>query len=279
MFFLADGSTQITLDSFLQSILHWLTTTGVKLVFAVIALIISFKVVNFFAKRVDNILIRKKVDLTIRKVVRHVIRKGLKILFFLVFLGYIGIETGSIAAAIASLGVGIGLALQGSLSNLAGGIIIIVMRPFKIGDYLETGSFSGTVEDIKIFYTYLATPDNKVVMIPNGSLANSPMVNYSTKELRRVDITFSTSYNEDFRRVEKLIANICDLNELILKEPKPFIRVSAHSASSIDIICKAWVKNEDYWTVKHYLLEEVKLQFDANNIEIPYPQMDVHVNK
>ena len=184
----------LNLEEILSTILTWLSTEGVKLLIGAIVLFIAFKIINLIAKKFKRAMEKKNRDKTITKVGYSIIRKGGKLLVFLGFLGYVGIDTAGIGSIIASLGVGVGLAVQGSLSNLAGGLIILLMRPFRIGDYIEAQGEGGTVEDIQIFYTYIVTPDNKVIMIPNGSLANGNIRNYSTKEFRRVDFEFSISY-------------------------------------------------------------------------------------
>jgi small conductance mechanosensitive channel len=218
---------------------------------------------------------KKNRDKTITSVVYSVIRKGGKLLAFLAFLGFVGIDTAGIGSIIASLGVGLGLAVQGSLSNLAGGLIILVMRPFKLGDYIEAQGKSGTVEDIRIFYTHLKTPDNKVVLIPNGSLIGGNVINYSTKPTRRVDLTFDIDYAEDFKKSVALILDICSKHELILKDPAPTCRIAAWKESSIQLSCKVWVNNGDYWTVTFDLLETVYDEMNKAGIKIPYNQIEV----
>ena len=268
-----------TLDTVIREVVTWLSTHGVRLLIGLIALFITFKIANVIARSVKKNMEKRNVDKTIIRVTHSAVRWGLKLLLFIIFLGYVGIDTAGIGMAIGSVGVAIGLALQGALSNLAGGIIILINRPFKLDDYIEAQGEGGMVEDIRIFYTYLVTPDNKVIMIPNGQLANGNIVNYSKKDLRRVDLSFSIGYNEDFERAKAVILDICSANEMILKEPAPFVKVSSHSASSIDLVTRVWVKSGDYWSVHFQLLEDVKKRFDAEKISIPYPQMDVHMDR
>lgn len=276
----ADATNEKTsFDKVIDSILSWLSTTGLKLVLGLVVLFIVFKIINFFSKKIEKSLTRRHVDKTIESLIVSTFRKGLKFVAFAALLGYIGFETSSIAALVASFGVGLGLALQGSLSNLAGGIIIIFMRPFKIGDYIESNGLSGTVEQIKIFYTYLVTPDNKVIMIPNGSVANGSIINYSQKDTRRVDILFSIAYENDFEKAKDIIRMCIKKIGLSLDSPEPFINVSNHGASSIDITTRVWCKSNDYWTIYWKLLEDVKLAFDEAGISIPYNQLDVHLKE
>lgn len=269
--------TAITLDEIIKTVITWLSTEGVKLLIGAVVLFIAFKIINVIAKKFKKGMEKKNRDKTITKVGYTVIRKGGKLLVFLGFLGYVGIDTAGIGSIIASLGVGVGLAVQGSLSNLAGGLIILLMRPFRIGDYIEAQGEGGTVEDIQIFYTHIITPDNKVVMIPNGSLANGNITNYSTKEFRRVDFEFSISYDEDFERAKKVIWDVIENTENILMDPQPFVRVKTHGESTINIVTRVWTKNEHYWDVYFDMMESIKTNFDKSNIEIPYNQLDVHI--
>lgn len=274
-----EGESKLSIEELITEVVTWLTTEGVKLLIGLIALFIVFKIINFIAKKFKRTMEKKNRDKTITKVGYAVIRKGLKLLVFIVFLGYIGIDTAGIGTAIASLGVALGLALQGSLSNLAGGLLILVLRPFKIGDYIEAQGEGGTVEDITIFYTYLVTPDNKIVMVPNGALANGNIINYSTKDLRRVDFEFCISYDENFERAKTAIQEVIDGNKYILQDPSPFVRVKTHGESTINIVTRVWTKNEDYWTVYFDMMEGIKTKFDEQGIEIPYNQLDVHVKE
>lgn len=273
------AKSTIDLAALLQTVLNWLSTEGVKLLIGLVVLFIVFKIINIIAKKFKKTMLAKNRDKTITMVVYSIIRKGLKIIAFLAFLGYVGIDTAGIGTIIASAGVAVGLALQGSLSNLAGGIVILLMRPFKIGDYISAQGESGTVEEIKLFYSYLITPDNKVVMIPNGVLANGSIINYSTKELRRVDFEFSISYDEDFEKAKKVIWDVIGSIENILTDPAPFVRVVSHGESTINIVTRVWTKNENYWDVYFDMMEAIKQSFDNAKIEIPFNQLDVHIKE
>lgn len=260
----------------------WLLDTGIpaaiRLLIGVVVMFIAFKVINIVFNRLQKKLKKANTDKTVSIVLVKFLRKALKVLVFIVFLGFVGIDTASIGALIASAGVTIGLALQGGLSNIAGGIIILLMRPFRIDDYIKGQGEEGTVEDIKLFYTTLRTPDNKVIMVPNGQLANGNIINYSLKDTRRVDLTFSIAYEADFFKAQKILVDAVNNHPLVLHEPEPFIRISEHAASSINIACRAWTKNDDYWTFYFDMLETVKVKFDEAGISIPYPQLDVHVS-
>ena len=213
------------------------------------------------------------------KTLAYVLRIGLKIVVAICLVGYLGIDTSGLTALVTSLGVCIGLAVNGALSNMAGGVMIILTRPFKIDDYIEAQGHSGTVVDIHLTNTKLVTPDNKVIYIPNGTLANGDIVNYSEKDTRRVDFMFSIGYGDDFEKAKTIIKNICESHELIMKDPAPFVRVKEHGASSINIVTRVWTKSSDYWTVYFDVTEKVKTEFDREGIEIPFNQLDVHVKK
>lgn len=256
----------------------WLIGPFLKFVVALIVFLICLKIVDVVSKKIVKQLNSRQADKTLTNVLLNIITKLVKVLLFLTFLAYVGIETASISALIASFGVGIGLALQGALSNFAGGILIILTRPFRVGDYIEAQGQSGTVENIHICFTEITTPDNVVIMIPNGTLANGVIVNKSMKDTRRVDVVFSISYESDYSKAEAVILDVCAKNKAIFTDPQPFCRVTEHSSSSIDLTCRVWVKSEDYWDVKFYLLEEVKTALDKNKIEIPYNKLDVNLN-
>lgn len=277
---LADETTDAAAfdwGALLNTVINWMTTTGIKLVIAIVLMIVTFKLVNLFTKRLYKRLHRKNVDETIARVSSQALKLALKLLILVCLVGYVGIETASISAVIASIGVGISLAVQGTLSNFAGGVIIIVMRPFKIGDYITSNDQSGTVEDIKLFYTHIVTPDNKGVVIPNGQLANNVIVNTSAKDTRRVDLVVSVAYGSDVELVKRLIKEVCAANELIFTDPAPFTEMSAMSESSLDFTVRVWCNRGDYWTVYFALLSSILNTLNENGIEIPFNQLDVNL--
>ena len=269
----------VSLERMLEKLYEWVITRVVNMFFGVIFLSIGWKVINKTLKRIRRILESKSADPTITRFLDNVMNVTLKTVLIIIILQYIGVNLTGLTTIVASAGVALSLALKGSLANLAGGVIILVARPFNVGDFIETTEHSGVVEKISIFYTYLVTFDNKQILIPNGILTDSSIVNYSSKEIRRVDITFSVSYEEDVIRVKNVLINILKNNELVLEEPEFFVGISMHGDSAINFIVKAWCKTEDYWTVYYDLLETVKIKFDEEGISIPYPQMDLHVKK
>ncbi len=269
----------VSLERMLEKLYEWVITRGVNMFFGVIFLSIGWKVINKTLKRIRRILESKNADQTITRFLDNVMNVTLKTVLIIIILQYIGVNLTGLTTIVASAGVALSLALKGSLANLAGGVIILVARPFNVGDFIETTEHSGVVEKISIFYTYLVTFDNKQILIPNGILTDSSIVNYSSKEIRRVDLTFSVAYEEDVIRVKNVLINILKKNELVLEEPEFFVGISMHGDSAINFIVKAWCKTEDYWTVYYDLLETVKIKFDEEGISIPYPQMDLHVKK
>ena len=270
----------MTLETIVKRIIDWTFTGGIKLIIGTLAIVIGFKIINKLSKRFINLAEKRNVDMTLIKFIKSFISYTLKILLVLIIAGsYWKLELSGLAAIVASAGVAIGLALQGSLANFAGGFIILLLRPFKVGDYIQTGQFEGTVEQIGVFYTSLTTIDNKVVLIPNGSLSNGSLVNYSAKDTRRVDLVFAVSYESDILKVRGILKDIVQQHRLVLDYPEPFVGLLEQADSSLNFAVRVWVNTPDYWTVYFDLLEEVKLRFDKEEISIPYPQIDLHLKQ
>ena len=257
--------------------LKWITTNGIRMLLALIVLFIAFKIVNVISRRIRKSMVNRKCDPTFTVIIVNLFRKGVKVLLFISYLAFVGIDTASIGAVIASCGVGIGLALQGSLSNLAGGIIIVIVRPFKLGDYIEAQGEGGTVEDIRIFFTYIVTPDNRTVMIPNGVLANGVIRNNSMKDRRRVDFKFQVAYDSDLKLVKDTLLKLVNKDERVFKDPAPFAQISEYGSSSITFTVRVWAKSSDYWNLYFAIMEQVKTEFDKNGIQIPYNKLDVTI--
>ncbi|MBF4694327.1 mechanosensitive ion channel family protein [Fusibacter ferrireducens] len=250
-------------------------TLGFKALSGILILIIGFKVVNLIDYRLNRGKNFIKIDPTLKSFLSSATRMGLKGLVVITAILQLGVQITSFVAILGTAGLAVGLALQGSLSNLAGGVLIIFLRPFRVGDYIEGNGHAGTVRDIGLFYTHLTTPDNKAVIIPNSGLANSSLINYSEHSERRVDFDFGVSYDADIKTVKKVILEVIERNELILKTPEPFVRLANHGASSLDFKVRVWVASENYWDVFFTTQEEVKEAFDKAGIEIPYPHMVV----
>ena len=267
------------LGTVMNTVISWCLNTGIKLIIAIVILIVSFKIINAISRKIEKKGEGSKFDKTVMRTVAYIFRIGLKVAIGICLVAYVGIDTSGITALVASFGVCIGLAVNGALSNVAGGVLILVTRPFKIDDYIEAQGVSGTVEDIHMVCTKLRTPDNKVIYLPNGALSSGNITNYSEKDIRRVDFTFSIGYSADFGKAQRIITDIITSHELTLDDPAPMVRMSAHSSSSIDITARVWVNSADYWTVNYDVLEAVKAAFDKNGIEIPFNQLDVHVKQ
>ena len=268
-----------TTNSFLSTFISWFIPLGLKLLIAILLLFILFKIVNVIADKIYKSSEKGRLDKTLAKTFAYIFKLVMKSVIAVCLISFIGIDTSGFAALLVSIGAGIGLALNGALSNLAGGILIIITRPFRVDDFIEAQGYSGTVEDIHITTTKIRTPDNKVVYIPNGPLSSDSIVNYSMKDTRRVDFIFSIGYDEDFERARRIIMEICKSHDLTLKEPLPMVRIVEHAESSINLTARVWVKSEDYWSVKFDILEAVKAAFDNAGIPIPFRQIDVHVKK
>ena len=265
------------LNNILNTVINWATTAGLRVIIALVLLFVSFKIVNLVARKIQRSGEKGKLDKTLARTFAYIFKLAMKCLIAICLIGFVGIDTSGLAALVVSLGACIGLALNGALSNLAGGILIILTRPFRVDDFIEAQGHSGTVEDIHITTTKIRTGDNKIVYIPNGPLSSGTIVNYSVKDTRRVDFTFSIGYGDDFEKAKAIVMDICTSHELVLDDPAPMVRVSSHSASSIDLVTRVWVKSGDYWTVNFDILEAVKSAFDKEGIEIPFNQLDVHV--
>ncbi len=266
------------MQAFLDTIVNWATTTGVRIIIALIVCFIAFKIINFVAKKFtkkfqDN----QKFDKTLTKTLIYAGKIVLKILVVICLIGYLGIETTSISALIASVGVAAGLAINGTLSNLAGGIMLLITRPFKVDDYIAAQGEEGVVEDIKITYTKIKTVDNKTVYLPNSALSAGTIVNYSDKELRRVDFDFKVGGNDPVK-VRDLLLDVCKQEEKVLADPEPFARISDFGQDNgLRVTLRAWCKSEEYWDAYFNLLDRVKETFDANQIVVPYDNVTVHI--
>lgn len=267
----------------LQKLLDWLfelcKTLGLRILIGLLILSVGLFIIKWIRRIIKRSPHFEKLDQSLRSFISSFVSIALYILLFITLAMVVGIPATSFITVLATVGAAIGLALQGALSNFAGGIMILIFRPFQVGDYIETAGESGTVAEISVVYTVLLTPDNKQITIPNGSLTNAVITNYSAKDTRRVDWLFTADYSCDSEKVKAIIENIVDSHELGLKEPERFVRVSKCGDNGIEYTARLWAKKEDYWTVYFDVMERVKKAFDENNITIPYPQMDVHVKQ
>ena len=250
---------------------------GGRILAALIIFIIGKYFINWTNKLFAAMLQKRKVDASIQSFLKSIVNITLLVMLFLAIIGKLGIELTGFAALLASVGVAIGMALSGNLSNFAGGIIILIFRPYKVGDYIEasTGA-SGTVTDIQIFHTVLTTPDNKVVFAPNGAMSGAVVTNYSRKETRRVDFTFGVEYGTDFKQARAIILEVIDKDSRILKDPAPFVELGALADSSVNITVRVWVNAADYWAVNFDMNKNVYATFNEKGISFPFPQLTVH---
>ena len=255
-----------------------LSSFGISFFIALCILIIGRQAIKIIIKIISSALERSNTEDTVRIFVTTLLNTLLMIVVFIAAINQLGIQTTSIIAVLGAAGLAIGLALQGSLSNFAAGILIVIYRPYKVGDYIQADNHLGTVDDIQIFSTVLRTPDNKIVVVPNGSIMNGSIVNFSHQKERRIDIVIGCSYDDDIDKVKEVLADVLSKDERILKEPKPRIALSELADSSVNFIVRPWVKNSEYLDVLYSLLEEIKKRFDQEGISIPYPQSDVHIH-
>ena len=265
----------------MEVILSFITATLIpaliKILIALAIYWIGSKFIKFVMTLLDKTFEKTEWDQGVESFLKSASKIALYVVLGFIIVSYLGIATTGLAALFASAGVTVGLALQGSLSNLAGGVLILILKPFKVGEYIIAGGDEGTVISIEILCTKLRTGDNKIVVVPNGALANSSITNASREEFRRVDMVFSVAYDSDLKLVKSLLQAEAEKNGLVLQDRGITIFINEFAASSIDFGFRVWCKNSDYWTVKWGLMEAVKDAFDANNIEIPFNQLDVNM--
>ena len=269
----------VDFSKLIDTVMEMGASFGVKLIEAVIVLLVGFKLVKVVKKFLRQSPKLDKLDAGLRTFLASASSILLYVLLIITIAMILGVPVTSFITILASCGVAIGLALQGSLSNLAGGIMILLFKPFKVGDYIEAAGESGTVNEISVMYTEILTVDNKRITIPNGSITNSVIENYSAENTRRVDLTFNTAYSNDVEKVKSVIMGVVEKHPATLKTPEPFVRLSAHKESSLEYTVRIWCNSADYWDVYFDTIENVKKAFDENNIQIPFNQLDVHIEK
>ena len=258
--------------------LEYLLEYSPQVIGAILTLIIGLWVIKWAVKLADKMMVRSKVDDSLRPFLKSLISSLLKVMLVISIMTMLGIAMTSFIAVLGAAGLAVGMALSGTLQNFAGGVMILLFKPFKVGDFVEAQGFSGVVKEIQIFITILTTPDNKTIIIPNGGLSNGSLVNYSTRTNRRVDWTVGVAYGESIEKVRKVIRKLIDDDPRILDEPASFIKVGELADSSVNFTVRGWVKADDYWDVFFDMNEKIYTTFEEEGISIPYPQMDVHVN-
>lgn len=269
----------MTVDEIISQLTQIVVAYGPKLIGAILVWIIGFWVVKKIIKKFSSVLEKKGTDPTLRPFLVGIVGITLKVMVVLTVMSTMGIAMTSFVAILGAAGLAVGLALSGTLQNFAGGVMILIFKPFKVGDVLEAQGYTGKVSEIQIFNTIMKTPDNKTIIIPNGGLANSSMVNYSTEPQRRVDWTFGIGYGDDVAKAKSIMQRLCDEESKILKDPAAFIAMKEMADSSVNFTVRAWVNAEDYWEVFFTMNEKIYQSFNAEGINIPYPQMDVHVHQ
>ena len=274
------------MENFLSKLFEELASlsmsVGMKLLYAILILIVGHYVVKFIVASIDkavkkNQKLDEKIDEGAGKFLLNTVNVALHVLIVITAALVLGVPATSFITVLGSAGLALGLALQGSLSNLAGGIMILVYRPFRVGDFIEVSGISGTVDEINFFYTVLHSLDNKRITVPNGTASNAVVTDYSALETRRVDFEFSAAYGSDVEKVKAILLAAASSEDKVLKDPAPVSYLSEHSDSSIKFILRCWCENADYWTVHFDIIEKINTEFAKNGIEIPFPQMDVHV--
>ena len=273
------STSNVSLDVFLTKMIDLGISVGSKILLAIVVFLVGRWIVRRLNKLLAKILEKRHVEASLSTFVKSLVNITLTLLLIIVVIGVLGIETSSFIALFASAGVAIGMALSGTLQNFAGGVMILLFKPFKVGDTIEAQGQSGTVREIQIFNTILATPDNKIIIIPNGGLSTGLMKNYSREATRRVDWEFGIAYGDDYTKAKAVIARLLDADGRVLKDPAYFIALTSLGESSVNIVVRAWVNAGDYWGVYFDMNEKVYKTFAEENLNIPFPQLDVHLHK
>ena len=269
----------INLEKILNNVIDTVTKFGLKILLGVLILIVGIKLSKWFVGKIGKSKIFNSFDPHIAKFVQNILKIILYIVVVISVCGVIGVPYASFVAVLGSAGVAVALALQGSLSNIAAWILILINKPFVIGDFIEAGDVSGTVSDIRLFVTKIITVDNKLVSYPNSVLGNEKIINYSAMGKRRVDITFSVGYGSDIDKVKEVMVKTASAHPKVLKDPVPFARLMKHNDSSLDFVLRVWCKSENYWDLYFDMNELIKKEFDKNNIEIPFPKLDINISQ
>ncbi|MGB3725368.1 MAG: mechanosensitive ion channel domain-containing protein [Glaciecola sp.] len=252
---------------------------AINIAMAIVIYIIGKIVVNILVNVFGKLMAKSKYDNMLIEFLKSIVRAILMLFVIIASLDQLGVDTTSLAAILAAAGLAIGLSLQGSLSNFAAGVMLLVFRPFKAGDFVDAGGAMGSVNSIGIFTTLMTTPDNKEVIVPNGAIYGGNITNFSAKDTRRVDMVFGIGYDDDLKKAKSILEEMVKADPRILPEPAPQVAVSELGDSSVNFVVRPWAKSGDFWGVKFDFTEAVKLRFDQEGISIPYPQMDVHVHK
>lgn len=262
-----------------QKIYDIVMTYGPRLIGAIIVLIVGLFLISIIRGAFKRRFEKRDMEPSLSRFLQSMISILLKIMLFIAVAGMLGVEMTAFIAVLGAFAFAVGMALSGTLQNFAGGVMLLLFKPFKTGDFIEAQGYSGTVNDIQLFNTILKTPDNRTIIIPNGGLSTNSMVNYSTEQRRRVDFVFGIAYGDDVDKAKKVLEKLVNKDSRILKDPKPFIMVSELADSSVNLVVRVWAEAADYWGIHFDLIENVYKTFDKEGLSIPFPQMDVHVQK
>ena len=263
-------------DMVLDKLIEMSISAGKNILVAIIVFIVGRFLISMLNKLFAQVLEKRKIDVTIKTFLKSLVNILLTLLLIVSVVGALGVNTTSFAALLASAGVAIGMALSGNLQNFAGGLIVLLFKPYKVGDWIEAQGVSGSVSEIQIFHTILTMADNKVVYIPNGNLSSGVVINYSRKETRRIEWVVGVDYGEDLAKVERVVRGLLDADTRILKDPAPVVALNALSASSVDVTIRVWVAAADYWDVNFEVRKNIYNEFNKQNINFPFPQLTLH---
>lgn len=269
----------ISVDEVLSVVVSFVTTHGLRLLLGLVVLWIGFALTKLAVKVVSRQLKRREVDATLHPFIRTIVGVVLRIIVAIGALNVMGLMMTSFVAILGAASLAIGMALSGTMQNFAGGLVILILRPFKSGDFIEAQGYLGTVDEIQLFHTTLKTPDNKTVIIPNGPLSTNTLVNFTREKVRRVDFTFGIGYGDEVKVARDTLMSIFEADSRILKDPPPFVGLGQLADSSVNLTIRVWTDTAEYWDVFFSVNEEVYNQFNAKGIKIPFPQMDLHVHK
>lgn len=267
------------MEKYIESIQALVIAYGARVVLAIVVLLVGLWLIGKVVKTMGNVMVKRNADPSLIPFLLSITGVLLKVMLVVSVVGMIGVETTSFIAVLGAAGLAIGMALSGTLQNFAGGVIILILKPFKVGHFIDAQGHSGTVHEIQIFNTILKTPDNKTVILPNGALSSGSMTNFSAESTRRVDFTFSISYSDDIDQAKGILNRLLSEDSRVLPQPAPVVAVTELANSSVSIIVRPWVNSSDYWVFFWDMQEKVKKAFDAEGVSIPFPQMDVHVQK
>jgi small conductance mechanosensitive channel len=267
----------IDIEAILQRVYEYLAQYGFKVIGAIIILLVGRWLAKFISQWIERVLIKSRVDKTLAKFAKNLSNMVLLIFVLIAAMARLGVETAQFAIVLGAAGLAIGLALQGSLSNFASGFLMIIFRPFKVGDFIEAAGVKGTVIEIQLFNTIINTPDNIRAIIPNAQITGGNVLNYTTNGTRRVDLVIGVSYEDDLKKARTIIEGVLAQDERVLQDPKPNVAVFELGDSSVNFVVRPWVKSADYWDAYFDITSKVKLALEENGISIPYPQRDVHI--